>query len=420
MMMRISELDTNLWGLLIFSAWIVFLVTLYNLLSLWWVKRRVQSRVFAAFLLILSFSIMEMLLEYLRQVLPLFLEIPVIYITGAELVLVAMVIMQQLRKNKWLKRSLNAMSIKEAIDSLPTGLLFYRKDGMPRLVNERMNRICLEAFGVPLHNGVEFANLLYHGRSDAEEELKEQILILPDEKVYSFNRNTIKVKGHTYYELIASDITQEWKLKKKLEDQQKKANQINIRLKSLLDTIEYVTMSKELLQFKTTLHDNIGRSLLFAKRWILEKRSTDKEEILKIFQSNIRGLFLEEPEKWQSPYYVIEKEAQQLGIELVIDGVLPWDDESIVPIIDTAISVEMTNVLRHAEGKKVFIRVKEESKMYDIRLCNDGKAPEHRIRERGGLKNLRREVELSGGTMEIISEPEFVLTIRLPRKKERK
>ncbi len=418
MMYPIIQLEPNICGVLLLLSWLVFLLTLYSLISLCWLRRERQSLIFAVFILLLAYAVLQQMLLESKGIFLIPLQIPVLYYCIAEILLCAMVILQQFHLQKWLKVSLSSMSVKEALDSLPTGLLFYSDDGVPRLFNERMNRICLDAFDMPLHNGEEFAGLLYHG--DIREQGKEpgdQVLVLPDRSVYSFRLSSVEVANRKYHELVASDITQEWQLKKELEEQQKKAKQINIRLKSLLDTIEYVTMSRELLQFKTTLHDNIGRNLLYAKRWLLNPEKADKTEVLDLFRTNIRGLKTEEPEQWQTPYYVIQKQAKQLGIDLHIDGKLPEEDEELISLIDTALSVQMTNVLRHAEGSRVDVKVTENGDFYDLHFTNDGRKPEGEIIERGGLTNLRREVEFAHGTMDVFSVPEIVLLIRLPRKR---
>ena len=54
-----------------------------------------------------------------------------------------------------------------------------------------------------------------------------------------------------------------------------------------------------------------------------------------------------------------------------------------------------------------------------ISFTNNGKRPEGKVREGGGLTNLRREVESAGGRMEVLSEPNYMLRIILPADKNR-
>lgn len=419
-MSSFAQSEPFLFGLLLLLSWIVLFLSMYDLIGLFWISGKKPSKYAGGILLGFSVLILQVLLMIKNGKHTIVDKVPPLYALIAEILLLLLIIIQQVGVYRWAKISLSSMSIKEALDSLPTGLLFFKEDGIPRLSNEQMNRICMDAFNTPLRNGIEFRNMLFSGRAqNGADPLQDQILTLPNH-VYKFSQNTLWAAGDTYYELIASDITQEWELKQKLEEQQKIAKQINMRLKSLLDTIEYVTMSKELLQFKTTLHDNIGKCLLFAKRWILQPDLTDRSEMLEIFRTNIRSLIQEEPEHWQTPYFIIEKQARQLGIELVIDGELPRDEASIVSLVDTALSEQMTNVLRHAEGKKVFVKITDSEDTCILRLSNDGKAPDGEVTEKGGLSNLRRETQLYGGTMEIRSAPQFELILTLPKKSEKK
>lgn len=80
-----------------------------------------------------------------------------------------------------------------------------------------------------------------------------------------------------------------------------------------------------------------------------------------------------------------------------------------------AISVSVGNALKHAGGKKVAIFVSEKDGLYIIKFTNDGRAPIGPVVEKGGLANLRREVESVGGTMEVTHQPEFLMTITLPK-----
>ncbi|MBQ8006804.1 MAG: hypothetical protein IJ245_04145 [Lachnospiraceae bacterium] len=175
-------------------------------------------------------------------------------------------------------------------------------------------------------------------------------------------------------------------------------------------------MNKELLKIKTVLHDNIGQSILIAKRYLVsdEPGSVDDSEMISFWKENIKHLLTDEPEEWELPYYVISKEADRLGVHLDIAGDLP-DAQTLIPVVDAAISVSVGNALKHAGGKKVAIFVLEKDGLYIIKFTNDGRAPIGPVVEKGGLANLRREVESVGGTMEVTHQPEFLMTITLPK-----
>lgn len=56
-----------------------------------------------------------------------------------------------------------------------------------------------------------------------------------------------------------------------------------------------------------------------------------------------------------------------------------------------------------------------EGSSYTVMIRNNGKPPEKTITEGGGLTNLRRRIEKSGGKMTVQSLPEFSLVIDIPK-----
>ncbi len=321
---------------------------------------------------------------------------------------------EAIRISAWRKSHISAMSIKEAMDMLPMGLCFALQNGRPMLVNEKMNEICVSLFGKSLLDAEEFWKALTEGLGEESLQGGEQPMIrLSDGRVYGMRRSKLTMKEGVVYEITATDLTQEQRMTEELRKKQKAAKVLNVRLKSLLGTIEYVTMSRELLGMKAALHDNLGRSLLLVKRYLVSPATVDEKELILTWQSNIRHLIGESPENWQVPYFVVEKEAAMLGIRLQVVGKLP-EDERLLPVIDKAISTHVINVLKHAEGDEATVRIREENDFYHLSFTNNGKVPEGEIRETGGLANLRREVEMVGGTMEVTARPRFQMNVNLP------
>lgn len=319
--------------------------------------------------------------------------------------------LQQVQLGRFQRTSLSAMSLKEAFDGLPSGLCYSLPTGLPRLVNHRMERLCRVITGGPLYD----ANVFWSAVRDADiAGGAAPVVSLPGGSVFSFRRGTLDCGGVTYYELIATDVTEEYRLTRDLALQRAQAEQVNTRLKALIGSIEYVTMSRELLELKTALHDRLGQSLLMGRRWLAEPEAVDRGELLRLWRDNIGNLLHEGPEAWQSPYYVVGSQAKLLGIELALDGELPRE-EHLMPVIDTAISVHLTNVLRHAGGTKAAITVRETEDEYILTFTNDGRRPAGPIEERGGLRNLRDEAEALGGRMTVVSIPRFILTLTLPK-----
>jgi hypothetical protein len=363
---------------------------------------------------IVTFIIFEILEMHFSGDFLIAFELPINMLLLLQMALFILAVTQQYAIGKWERSHISNMSVKEAFDRLPTGLCYYFDDGVPVMVNDAMQCISREMFG----KSVTDAELLWENLSKSEtsklvQEGDMPIVKSTDGRAFSIKQNLLRIHGRTLPEIIAVDVSTEYRMTRELESRQAKARRLNSRLKALLGTIEYVTMNRELLSLKTALHDNIGQSILIARRYLLEPESVDKNEMLQFWRNNIKHLLSNEVEDWELPYYVISKEADKLGIKLQIIGELPCESR-LIPLVDSAISVHIGNTLKHAEGKECTIRVEKTAGSYILNFLNDGKKPDNVIIEKGGLKNLRRDVENIGGSLNIYTSPEFRMEIILP------
>ncbi len=318
----------------------------------------------------------------------------------------------------WQRTNISAMSVKEAFDRLPAGLAYYTLSGVPIMVNESMQQLSRSVFGETVTDANAFwEKVKSYDSNDAIEDENNAIVNAGDNGIYNVRRREISVNGVDMYELTASEIGTEYKLTRELEAKRDRARVLNSRLKALMGTIEYVSMNRELLKLKTALHDNIGQSILIAKRYLYSPDSVDRNRMLEFWQDNIKHLINDEPEEWELPYYVISKEADRLGIKLGIIGELP-KERRLIPVVDAAVSAQVGNTLKHTNGTTVTVAVTDTGDGYRIVLTNDGEAVRSGMESLGGLENLRREVENAGGIMEIEQPPDFALKLILPKGEE--
>ena len=74
----------------------------------------------------------------------------------------------------------------------------------------------------------------------------------------------------------------------------------------------------------------------------------------------------------------------------------------------------MTNCARHAHGNVVFVKIDKYANEYNIRITNDGDAPEKNAEEGGGLSALRKATESGKCRMQVSFSPEFCLILKMP------
>lgn len=336
---------------------------------------------------------------------------PVI-VTCLVLALIAAFLLRRI--SRWSRSHISPQAIKEAFDRLPAGLCYYLPGGLIKLLNSSMDALCIEALGAPLMDPEGFWQSLKDGSLPASLRGGDApMLRFKDGRVYSFAHRVLGTELGPVHELLAMDVSRDWEQSRELERKQTRAKELNVRLRALLDSIEYLTMSRELLQLKTELHDALGQSLLLSRRYLLDPGSADAAEVRAAWLNNLNLLESSRPEKWQKPYFLQEKQAEALGVRLEIRGELPTEN-SLIPVVETALRVHVTNVLRHAGGSRATVECVREGGVWRLTLTNDGVAPPGVIREGGGLGNLRSQVEALGGSMEIEAAPVFRLRLYLP------
>ena len=357
--------------------------------------------------MLVTLLLVQVLIDHIEYHNRAFIEKPVVILLIA-LVLTGIAIMEIISCIRTRKRSLTLMSVKECMDELPVGICFYWDGGLTKLTNRKMNSIACKLTGSSVMDAEKFQRSVFSGRGSP-------VVCLEDGSAYSFAHREEKLDGRTIHELLAFDVTQEYQLTEELREKQKKVQKINRRLKALNSSIQYIIMDKETLHIKMHIHDSFGEMLLMTKHFLAAPENTDTKEMLSLWRRNIALLKDEERESWQEPCFFSLTHAESLGIRIELSGELP-EDETLSSVVDSAITVHVTNVLRHAEGDIAYITVEKTADGYVMRFTNNGTPPCAPVKETGGLANLRRMTEKTGGTMTINSSPQFEMILHLPEK----
>ena len=309
------------------------------------------------------------------------------------------------------RRQISADSVREAFDTLPTGLCYYWPDGMTMLVNSVMEGISISLTGQTIMDANRFREELEkHAFEDVEGRLFVRTKV---GRVFSFSENDILLDGYPLLELIAADVTEEYRIVTELRERRQKAEALGLRLKMLSGNIKVMTMEKEALQAKVRIHDELGRLLLVSKRYLLDPSSVNPAELVRLWKLNMHLLKDREYTGGAVGDRTGRERAAALGVHVEIEGEMP-QEAALVPLLDAAISVHATNLLRHAQGNRMKIESRRAAGRYVLTFTNNGTPPEREVRETGSLADLRRQVEGVGGTMKIESSPVFRLILELP------
>ena len=322
-----------------------------------------------------------------------------------------MVITEEFKRRK---NVITPSSVKESLDQLETGLCFSQSNGLVLLTNHRMNELSHALFGMALQNANLFWDALVSGdpvkgtvrmASGEQPEFR-----LADGTFWSFRRNTLD----GIIQLTAADTTRQHQLVDELQDKHHDLEAMNARIHSYGDKVDEYIITRERLETRVNLHGFLGQALLMTRHY-LQYESGNPQKIIDIWQRNIDVLRMEaEPQQETDTLASLKNAAKAIGMQVHVSGRLPQNAKQRKLIAGIGAEA-LTNAVRHAGAKQLWIDVEETAAGYVIRYSNDGTLPTGPVTEGGGLSTARRKVEAAGGRMKIVISPRFVLTLIFER-----
>ena len=251
-------------------------------------------------------------------------------------------------------------------------------------------------------------------------DLRLRIYRFPDGKALRFAQEQITTKaGVCYTQITAADVTELIRKQKQLKAENAKLAEANERLRLLFVQMPEIIREEETLAMKLRVHDDIGHSILAARRVLLQH--TDLKEIranAALWEQSISVLYRSNQMTAQSePLEAAKKRAEELGVRVLLTGNEP-QRQWIRALSALAICECAANCVRHADGTELYVCFRQKPDCMEVSLTNNGAVPKEKITEGGGLSMLRQRIEEAGGKMEVWSIPRFKLMLSLPEQEE--
>ena len=293
------------------------------------------------------------------------------------------------------KEKLNNLSIKNIVDSSNIGILVLRKNKKV-LTNSVMNKI-LEKINIK-------DDYIKNINKKNIEKIGEDYILKVDENFYLFNINQ--------NEIIAFDVTEEYKFQCELNKQNEKIMQNNKELIDSIENIEKYEKEKNLLELKNKYHDLLGQNLSILQQYL--NRPNIAKDNLEEIKYMIKEMFIDIKEIKSSKDRLNEliEIHNKSGTKILLEGKLPQNEEKAIAFFEI-IREAVTNAIRHANSTEVYIKIKGDTEHTKMTIRNNGKKPKVEIIENEGIKGMRRKIAQIGGKIEIITKPEFLINIEI-------
>lgn len=293
------------------------------------------------------------------------------------------------------KETITDFSIKKITDECEVGILVL-KGKKVKLINNKMYEILNK-----LNIKKDYVTNIIKQSID---QLDKNYCVKVEDKYYVFVVND--------NEIITFDITKEYELHQKLNDQNRKIKENNKQILLSIDNIEELEREKNLLKLKNKYHDILGQNLSILQQYL--NRENISQENFEEIKFMIQKMFIdiEDTEDTNTNLENLIKIHKKNGTDIVINGKLPQNKE-VAKVFFEIIREATTNAIRHAGSSKVFVNIKETLEETYMIITNNGKRSNEFITENQGIKDMRRKIEKLGGMFYISTLPEFSVNISI-------
>lgn len=334
--------------------------------------------------------------------------------SGAPLILLSLI--ELANRIADFRKSITGLSVKEALDQLPDGMLFAGPGGQPVSVN-RQARKMIGSLGLSPYDRIDvlWDKLMCHPDRVKRDDGQDGLLIcLKEGPCFYLLKYPIEIKHRRFTQLYLRDVSKEFCVSRQIEDENRRLEENALELKQLLELAEENARRKEILDSRARLHDILSQRLSLTHVLLsgLEKTPVEKqlEEIKGLLASVGQDLFYEPELSPQARLEQLLRIYQTIGIDIACEGWLPASDK-ISDVFVKILREAFSNALRHAGATRISVRFDEGGSDHGMTVSNNGYCPAEPPKEGNGIQNMRVRLEPYGGKLTV--ETEFEFTIRV-------
>ena len=318
------------------------------------------------------------------------------------------------------RKTINNTSIKEAFDNLPTGVCFFNEAGLPVLCNRAMYRFSFAVSGKDVQFVTDLGDLLEEDFTPIDGAVKDgKVFTVAGGRAWQLEKRTVAdEKDGTYTQFVALDVTDLQQNRVELTEENNQLRRTQAELKKLSANVVTVTREEEILNTKMRVHDEMGKSLLATQQYLKDDMATPlPNTIVSSWKKAVSMLKYSNETKDDDMMLEIRKTCAFVNLDFVQTGQLP-NNEKTAYLLTCAVRECVTNAVRYADATAIYVDFSETLNAASVVITNNGKLPEGEIKEGGGLSTLRRRIEREGGSMVVQAQPDFRLTVTIPKHKE--
>ena len=311
-----------------------------------------------------------------------------------------------------LMTSISGLSIKQAMDSLNTAVLFYKKNGRILLQNNMMQELMIKTAGHVIYNGrVYFETIVVQ---NAEKKGTDSYLYRMENRAWLYTTKEIRVDGKTAIRLTAADVTDLDRINKLLHEKHLDLKEQEKQLKDLAGDLEEIARSEELLRVKAEAHNAENRKLTLLLQHLRHGGQFDKEIFSELGESLRSSIVPEQAPKVPSDEMeVLIDTYEKAGIHIQTAGELP-ENRDIASALVYILREAAANAVIHGYAEKIFVSFETYNNNSIMCVTDNLTRRPSVVREGSGITGMRRRLEKLDGKLDIETSPEFKLSVTIP------
>lgn len=319
----------------------------------------------------------------------------------SEYLLVATVTVFAIWVGQQRNRSLGAIALKTAFDTVDAGLAFFDARGRVMTMNWRLSSY-LEELGItdlahldPIRQQLPQRRVVSGIASLGPNQIDVR---LPSGAIVLFTFEELPGGKRPIYQLYATDITERFRLHCQLQVQANHLADSLSRVKELLHARQIAHEQNAYLTARSQLHDVLAQRMSLVHRFVEDKVDSPQHlgELIDLL-GHLRTDLVQLPAFAQTPasHQSLLDSFALVGLQIQITGEVPTHLAK-AQLFDLVLRECATNALVHSDAKVLSVQIVPEGESSKWIFSNQMSGKSEGGKE-SGLAGLRREVEALGG-----------------------
>lgn len=273
-------------------------------------------------------------------------------------------------------------AVKEGFDTLPAAICYFDRNGLLRLINHRMQELAAVLCGCDLQTLTDLEQALHSPGGGVQlRDEAARIYAFPDGTVYHFAVRPVQDKyGIPYTEVMATDVSRLAALHAALQQENERLADANRRAKRLYDNMPDIVREEEILKMKMQVHDDIGHTLLAARRALRHEHDLAriKREAAE-WESSISLLCrARQEDAAEDPLTCMQRRAAVLGAAVQLRGAYPAA-RAARELYALILRECTSNAVRHAGATELYADSEHQPQAWHLCITNNGTPPRAEI-----------------------------------------